>query len=167
MPDRLRAFFAGQTARLIAGSAALLAVLAGGLLVGLAGRRANPNGRRAESPGEFAIRFMETVTRDHDRQRAIGLLCADGFVYHQPNTEAQINFWSGPEVLVAPHDFKVVQTLQLPADVSPDYPMYKVWVAFRYTYLFEGQEKDISLDDGWEIYVSEIDGLYCASPWAG
>lgn len=117
-----------------------------------------------ETAEQAALRFIETVTRLHSREQAYPMLCAEGYPYHQPNVNREIEFWSRPEVMVQPHDFRVVKSLVLPPDVADD---YKIWVAFRYTYRYQGKPIDIDLSDGWTVYVTQRADGYCISPWAG
>ena len=123
--------------------------------------------RPAETAEAFATRFLEVVIRDLDRGAALNMLCAEGAVYHEANTDLQIEFWSGEAVTIPPHDFRAVHSITLSPDVAGEWPVTKVWVAFGYTYDFEGKDIDIDMSDGWEIYVTELEDGYCASPWAG
>ncbi|HYN87391.1 MAG TPA: hypothetical protein VER55_02615 [Ardenticatenaceae bacterium] len=114
-----------------------------------------------------AVRFLETVVLDHDYARARPMLCADGLEYHEANTRTQIAFWSGEDVVVPPHDFRVVRRVELPRERTGAPHTVKVWVAFRYTYLYNGEAREIDMSDGWALYVTVLDGTYCVSPWAG
>jgi hypothetical protein len=145
-----------------------VAELAVVVLLGIVALRPADNTRRSDETAEqFAIRFVKAVTRDLDRVTVNRMLCADGYQYHEANMAQQITFWSGPEVITPPHDFRLVRSLQLPAEITGPRPEYKIWVAFRYRYLYQGKLLDIDMSDGWRIYVTWLDEGYCASPWAG
>lgn len=120
----------------------------------------------AESADEFALRFIKTVTLDHDRDRAAEMLCRVDYAYLKANTDTQIDFWQRPEVVVQPHDFRVVKSVTLPNYDVESSPTHKVWVAFKYTYLYEGKEIDIDISDGYHIYLERLGGGFCAMPLA-
>jgi hypothetical protein len=145
---------------------ALAAVLFLGLAVAaLAPWRQAP--RPAETAEQFALRYFEATMQRRDRAGALAMLCADGYQYHEAVTLSQIAFWSGPDVAALPHDFRVARVVALPDDIAHGDGELMVWVAFRYAYTYQGVTRELEPPDGTRVYITEDNGTYCVSPWAG
>lgn len=96
----------------------------------------------------------------------IRMLCDDGIQYHVPNMRRQMAFWSSPALLVKPHDFTVVKSVKIDHEVvSAD--IWKVWVGYRYTLLYEGRTLVLNNSDGVAVDVQLTERGLCAAPWAG
>ena len=117
-----------------------------------------------ESAEEFALRYIKAVTAEHDREKATEMLCRENYRLLKANLDMQIDLWLRPEVVVQPHDFRVVNSIELPNYDVESSPTHKVWVAYKYTWLYEGKEIDIDLSEGYHIYLDRFEDGFCAMP---
>jgi hypothetical protein len=149
----------------IVGSIFLLVCLA--LVVAWQVAREREKAALAETPEHYALRFAKAVLIDLDDKLATEMLCQDGYPQLRANTDMWLDFWSQDGVVVPPHNIRVARSLDHPPFPSSDRPVRKVYVAYSYSFEYEGTQRDLDYDDGWPIYVTIFEDGYCAAPWGG
>jgi hypothetical protein len=115
-----------------------------------------------ETAEEFAVRFMETLTRQPDQAEITTMLCPDSWIAGQATVDLGIPL----TMIETDHAFRVVRSIVLPS--QPDgRPGYKVWVTFRYRYGEQGHSQTFDPSNGLAIHVIDGGHSYCVSPQPG